>query len=454
MRQQHSPSKLILCCLLFAVLSSCSSVASSNANNARTAAQNETLRRVEAMLSQGQMRTASMPVDPVTDLVYGKNGEYVTLKLEKLTLPVEHNPIGMLDAKTGLFSDSTICETIWSYDFTGGRFTPLLQAQTGGLLSSELAFSADWLVWIALGPLAGQPQEQLTREARLMARDLSGDRGDIVIDTATYYTSDGFALPFSSLSLDANNLAYRYTYLQDMHRMSQVRLADLDSLAISAYATVSEQNGMQIGRCSVSQTLLCWEVQHNYLQWYTFWPNLPISSYSIYCYQLDSSQVARGESAEMHITNNDLLYAPLLVNGRIFALNDYQYNDDIDVVRIEPLLDSAQGMIMGWDFSEELSAYYNYEDKHIIDRTVQRGDIFVGKRLLTWQSNIHDQRYVCDLDSATLVELPLNTAEEFGTYREDNGLQFTVRAIPALDADYLLIEPLDYASERYLMKVE
>jgi len=341
----------------------------------------------------------------------------------------------------------------------------------------------------------------------------------LVLDSGTSTPADGSYLPFDSLSLDGNSLVYRASSFDAGWRDTRVKLVQLDIETAWTIGAASAASGRQILRCSIDRQLIAWDVQINSQRTHTIrttrvlnawstppevvvvdepypqFPQLTEARYSLYTYQLDSSKLAFGASPERSITLNDDYYAPFVYQGTLLAVRQIApslaWTDQpvgpsgsnlwvnyrtygTAIVQINPAFGDGRILVRAHQYSRLLVAHYaNLR----APRTTQRDSIHVGKRLLTWKSNVAERHIVFDMGTYTFIELPVFFADAYSDelaysmlvkeidasgrdiggvrvfYYYPNLLNIRVTPIDGLDADYLYFEHIHGFGKPYLLRI-
>jgi len=390
-----------------------------------------------------------------SELVYGRVGDYVYYNIQRLEVPQGFTPVGFTGDNQGYLLQTTEAKTLWLYDYTTQTSTPVIDYRgTEYSLASEIVFNQEWLVWSELGSYVRQTDGSRERSVRLLARNLLTPQEDWEVAVSVSSPTHASALPFDSLSLDGYTLVYRLSLFNAGRRDTKVMLTQLNSRANWTMATASANGGRLIGRCSVADQVVTWDVQANYQLVSNVVPPLPRGAYSLYMYQLDGSKLERGENPETRLSLNGSIYAPVAHGGSIFALQ--ARGGEIVIIEINSALKTGSSRVFGYSLSPYI--YETYHDPDYLrqpkERYVQRSHIQVGQRLLTWESSIRDKQYVYDLASYVLVELPINFGSNFLEYPEEYPEHMWKQAIPGLDADYLWIGSTNYQGNSYILRIE
>jgi hypothetical protein len=188
--------------------------------------------------------------------------------------------------------------------------------------------------------------------------------------------------------------------------------------------------------------------------------------YSIYCYTLDDGTGSSGGQSEWTLTQNDDYYAPVVHNRDVYALLKYPVHREWELISDPPIiyLDNDQrfanaivhintsfrnGQVLVRGTPNALDLLQEYK-RRSVPVAVQRHEVYVGKRLLSWKSNIPEQNIVLDLANYCLLELPVRT----NSSSSDAPAEYWVRPIPGLDADYLVFEFLYDYEPAYILRVD
>lgn len=402
------------------------------------------------------------------DVRYERADETTKLNLQRLDPPEGSWPLGMIDARYGYLLDEAQPQVLWRFDYQQRSGVELIDYRgSSARIAREIAFNENWLIWLELGPYRQQSNGLRQREVRLMARDLQGQYhdADIVIDQGSNTPAEGFYLPFDSLSLDDATLVYRASVFQNGQHDTRVKVTLLDTRETKTLASASGAAGRQIHRCSIDGSLIVWDVRSSFSLPVTQRAALTQARYSLYCYQLKEGNLRRIDGTEQVLTQNDDYYEPVVYGEEVFALRQFatrrdwieistmpsihRDNDQIYrniIVRINPAIRSALVMVRNSGYSAQLLEAYALQR---IPVTVQRDNIHVGKRLLSWQSNIGEQRLVYDMLSFTFLELPV-----YFELSEADAQSLWVQPIRGLDADYLLFGLASKKEPPYLLRLE
>ena len=420
------------------------------------------------------------------------------LTFSRLDPPAGLFPLGMNDSSSGYLIDKVSQDILWLYDYSNDQLQPILDYRNTALtMGSEIAFSANWLVWLEIEPFVQGSDGINSREVRLMARNLSAELYDmdIVLDIGRSTMADGFYLPFDQLGLADDSLVYRGSVFRGGRRDTQVVWIDLATLTMRIIGQANGNAGRQILHCSISGTLIAWDVQVNFqveIPGVEFPPQQQ-SRYTVYTYQTDSSRLPFGASPERLITQNDWYYAPFLFRETLLSMvvmptriawtdqpigpmggdlfvNHRSY--DHGIVQINPDFGSGRVLVLNSDYSEDIIAYYaNLRSP----RSIQRDNLFAGQRLVSWQCNVSEHHIVYDMGSFTYLELPVwfGDAYDMGKVMErvfmtqgavpvPIGRAFTiwpnlqlirVTHIPGADADYFYFEHIYDLEPAYILVV-
>ena len=455
-----------------------------------------------------------------------------------IELPLGFMPLGFLSETVCLFMDSDARQVLWLYDFTSDSLHEIVDYRhTEYTLGPKIAFNERWLAWTEIEPYRTTIGGSLSREVRLMAAawepaDLATSESEasipflssdvFIVDVGSNSPAEGFYLPFDSLDLDGDSLVFRQSIFDAGWRDTRVKLAQLASGTVQTLGAASGISGRQILSCSIDKQLVAWDVQINfqrvptatvtqalsgaldnpddYIVTYIPYPQLPMlpdAVYTIHTWQLDSSKLPFGTSPERIITQNDVYYAPFVTNDTLMVLQhvpqsrswtdrpvgpsgsdlwlNYRTYDTL-ITLIRPEFNSARVLVGAFEYSRTMMDHYASLRS---PRAIQRDSIHVGKRLLSWRSNVGDRHIAFDLETQTFVELPVYFSNvyddviEYGRVvrtRSEVGamlmveevvnfpyfphmLNVRVTAITGLDADYLYFEYIDSDEPPYILRI-
>ena len=462
----------------------------------------EELLRLEAIQYRPRGGTLGIAAEPPTPI--GTVGAGIDLDLTVIALPKGYSPLGMLSAEHGYLLDRERPEVLWLYDFSRESFTAAIDYRESEFhVGEEIALSERWLVWLQIAPYRLQENGSKEREVRLMARDRSDpDAEAIVIDIGYNSPAEGFYLPFDSLGLDDDLLVYRYSVFEYGWRDTEVRLADLGSGELFVLGLAHSNAGRQILHCSIADRIIAWDVQINYLQEYPSLPSQPKSLYNLHCYYLDIEKVIVGNSPEVLVANSDHFYWPIVYQSSLYALSHQEPRlqwDRIssggqgDVFILQRTIESSIVSISPQFRSGQTRVFYDYFHAGLIDifrekrlpRSIQMDNIHIGKRILSWQSNVSDHHLVYDIPTARYALLPVYFAEIppygdeglwgvevliedgfWGQTRKEMSAPapesvaslflegIWVRPVNGIDADYLLFGLVSGAEDPYILRIE
>ena len=401
------------------------------------------------------------------ELRSGKVGEIVYVDMQHLDPPAGYYPLGMLDSHMGYLVEKDIMDALLLYDYQDGSFQAVIDYRSSDMeLGLDIAFSDRWLIWLEMDPFLIQEDGLLRRQVRLMVRDVQSGHAEMVLDSGSVTPAEGFYMPFDYLCLDGDTLVYRYSIFSNGRRDTRVKLGDLSYSTVRTLASASGVAGRQITHCSFAGKLVAWSVQTNVQVQISGLAPLQREKYSIYCYTLDDGTGTSGGQSEWTLTQNDDYYAPVVHNKDVYALLKYPVHREWElisdppiiyldndqrfanaIVRISTSFRSAQVLVRGTPNAVDLLQEYK---RLSVPVAVQRHNIYVGKRLLSWKSNIPEQNIVLDIANYCLLELPIRTSSS----SDDAPKEYWVRPIPGLDADYLVIEFLYDDEPSYILRIE
>jgi len=435
-----------------------------------------------------------------------KASDLAGLSVQVLDVPDRYRPVGIIDARYWLVVRGEQSDALWLYDQSENRIIREVIDYQGSEfnIGNEISFNERWLVWLEISPYTVLSDGAKTREVRLMVREIAVS--ELIVGISNPYNeafiadigytapADGFYLPFDNLNLDGDTLVYRQSVFNSGWRDTRVKVADLASNTVSTLGAASGASGRQILHCSLNETLVSWDVQINYQIKVPNFPPYPRALYNLHTYQLDSRKLERGESPDRIVTQHDDYYSPVVRGDSLFVLQQYPlavsetsrpvgpggselyinhrtYNNAI--AQIEPRYLSGRVVVKDYTYSR-LIMEYNAEAR--LPRSVSRDSIHVGKRLLSWQSNIAENHIVFDLYTYAFVELPVFFAGVYDNeftitdlssfsdgLSESESTMYTyypamasIRAnpIPGLDADYIYFVDIHQQESAYLLRVE
>ena len=392
--------------------------------------------------------------------------------VQRISLPADVLPVAFVDANHAYAMLEGEPQVLWSYRL--GTYDDSWQAEPvidlrgqDALVCGDVAYNGKWLVWMETSVPSGY-ESSLVQEVHVKARDL--ELGvDIHIATGSYTASDGFFMPFDQLYVEGSLLLYRHSSLHHGWRDTAVVLFNLESLSTQIVAQAFGAEGDTILHCSMDNQLVAWDVQSAYQQRVGSLPALPRARYSIYTYQLGME--TSEEDALGIVTQNRGYYAPYVHQGKLLVTSlqyvwfdepgrERRYSNPEDrykelgyettIELIDPLNRTVQRVVYEHEQSAAILAHFADMD---IPRSIYRDNAYVGKRFLSWESNVAEQQIVFDMRDAQYVALPLDGVGEPG-----NELYPRVRAVPGIDADYFLIDyyGLREAPEatRYILRLE
>jgi len=428
------------------------------------------------------------------------------LKISRLDPPRGMTPLGMINERFGFFIDKCTSEVLWLYDLVTWEQTTLIDYRgTGRTVACEIAFNEHWLIWLEITPYTQLADGTKIRDVQLKARPIlldevgrpkvrsradgtesAGDADGVVLGEGTNTPLESFYLPFDSLELAGDLLVTRHSAFHAGRRNTEVRLYDLSSGSLQVLKRCFYEDQEQILQCSISESLVTWDVQHLYSIYPKDLPDQRKASYSIEIVDLTQPeasgfvvrQVCQMSDFHAPVAYNKTLYALYSPSGAVDSLRNWIPTDQGNF-SIEQFYSTGAGIPHFLGRGMAVSQYYSWNTWRIktgivtllpgaglgMELTTEAGylsatledyfhrkipheiefwGIFVGKRLLSWQSNTSDTHIVFDIRSDLFIELP--------TQISSNDLH--IQALPGLDADYLIISSLTGDLAPYILRIE
>lgn len=386
--------------------------------------------------------------------------ELVYARLDKLEVPDGCRPLGLIDSRHGYMLDAQR-NAISIYDFGEQQHQPLIESGDGWRIAAEIAFNERWLIWIE-SAVSDNASASGPRPHRLLCLDLQdGAAQSVEINSGSTTVFEGSFLPFDSLGLDGDSLVYRYSEFKNGQRDTQVHLVDLRAMSRQTLMSASSAGGRMIMRCTIAEQCIAWDVQLVQEVEVAGLPSMQQSFYDLYYYKNDLSKLHSGEAQLKQIAQNRGYGFPLAYRNQIVVLSqaNLSFENSVlhnDIVLISPDLNSAQVIVhtgsqpyyeMLYTYDKMLKTFGNPEER---PTPVSFSEPQIGKRFLSWQSNVFDRHIVYDLHNLCFLELPLFFTAE----RSSQEGNYTSRYLPGLDADYRFFETVDGSENAYILRME
>jgi len=432
---------------------------------------------------------------------FSKATDMPGLTLSRMDAPLGFLHLGMISINQGYIMDKADTSVVWLYDYLSREMTPFIDYRdTIYTVGQEIVLSQEWMVWLRLEPLTSHESGIRRRYVSLMARKLPNNdhETDIILDKSFCTAAEAYYQPFDSLAVDGSNLVYRRSSFSGGLRDTEVVYVDLSRMRQSVLDRARGSSGKQIVFCSVLDTLVAWDIQTNYQVEYTGFPPFAEACYSISVYETDNSKLPLGSNPLINLTQNDYYYAPILHRNSVVALRYYptqikwtsrrvgkgmsesvvdHRSFDTGIVQFNYKFNTGRVLVYDYEYAVDLQEYFCSQ---FSPRAVQRSDIYIGRRFLSWQSNVAERHIVYDMDTFMIIELPVyfsdSYTEEVSLFRivpqiDWLNLRFSdqsdlhtfsvfpnlqnirVTPIPSPEADYFLFEHIYDLEEPYILVV-
>jgi hypothetical protein len=440
------------------------------------------------VLSEGDSTVKNLTPPPAVGFINLSEGPVAAvvsyseteLLFTRIYLPTGFQPIGMINQRFGYLINNSR-DAILLYDFSEQLFYTVVDLRgSDNLIQSEIAFNESWLVWIELAPQTIAEDGRREQKVLLMAKSLTevieayieAYNESFLLAASSITPLQVFKLPFSSLSLDGDNLIYRYSETVAGYQMTEARLLNLQSGSSAIIDRRSEYNFEQILHVSISRNLVAWDVQHRFMHYSEGLPDYEYAVYSIFSAMISENADVLEREVLSHFYR---YYAPFVDQGRIYALlfhapsSVYWYSDAMEVIHyLRPELriamvqrvtssivvitpgsiPSAIELVGDYEFAwSQLNEFFWRE----LPLSIDYRDISVGSRFLSWQSNIADMLYHFDIHYHRFVIFPCYFFEPYAVYDE---FELCVVAVPGLDADYFYFSLFSERESPYILRVE
>lgn len=420
---------------------------------------------------QGMMQVTQSPAfhsGGQTQMEVLRVGEDVYYELERLYPDAQLFPIAMFDSRQGLAFQSDDRSRLLLCDYLSGRQQDFIVCdEAAASIGEEIALSDSWLVWTEKS-LLRQEDDVWRSQVVLKAWEYRREGAEpLRLDSGYVSGAEGFFLPFDSLSLDGHELVYRRSTFWGGRRDTEVCFIDLHQLQTQVLAQASEANGKMILRCSIGDRLIAWDEQVGYQYEIPGLQPLDKARYNLYIYHMDSSKLEARQEPLQQISLNRGYFWPLVYRDNLIAveqleldLNNLYYESVLVQINLDMELISL--LTPPSTHSEDLLFFYGwgerYEDKGTW-RLISRHRPHMGRKLLSWQSNIAEHHVVIDMESMRYIALPVYDSAGAGAtqyaYHDFISLeQYQVRPLWGLDADYLYFRHVDEQQDAYILRVE
>ena len=400
----------------------------------------------------------------IVDYAYDSDS-FANVRFSQLIVPDAMYPLGMIDSRYGYLVKKEKPDVLWLYDYQEGTMQEVIDYRSSScLLGLEIVFNKEWLVWVEMTDYELKENGLRERLVSLKARDLINDH-ELLLDVSYSTPAEGFFIPFDCFDIEHNTLVYRKSSFYMGKRDTNIIRLELTLLQKQLLFTAKGADGQMITGCSIDDQLIVWDVQTvRSLKTH----NLPIrqeARYSIFGYEIKEKGQIDDEVRPWSITVADDYFAPIVYKKQIIALRQlaisqkwleisvspYILYDQAQVYRnlialIDPYQRIAKPLVWDIAFSQRIVKEYAAQNKPLY---IERGNVFLGKSILSWQSNIVEQGIVFDFNSYKFLTLPL-----FFYLDNINDYKFWTRPINGLDADYIVFGLNVAAEPNYILRIE